>query len=55
MPLYLVGLSEVVRSKDFPAEEVVSNTVRTEGARSGNKVVRSENIGVASPDRITSG
>jgi hypothetical protein len=42
-------------SKDFPAEEVVSNTVRPEEARSGNRVVRSEQIGVASPDRITSG
>jgi hypothetical protein len=42
-------------SKDFPAGDVVSNAVRPEKARSGTKIVRSENIGVASPDRITSG
>jgi hypothetical protein len=42
---------------DAPAEDVVSSSiVQPEEARSGNKEeVRSEIIGVASPDRITSG
>jgi hypothetical protein len=48
-PWFVGGTEE-----DAPAECVSSASVRSEEARSGNKV-RSENNGVASPDSITSG